>query len=80
MSLCLKCRRRLKPWAKSYEGVWEGCNIFMDNIADRISEKQLIDNIDCSEMGYGWVTNGRVATNEQLLTKDTTKCLYFEGK
>lgn len=78
MSLCLKCRRRMKPWSKELEGIWEGCNILMDNIADRISEKQLIENIDCYEMAYGWVTNGIVATNEQLMTKGTTKCLYFQ--
>ena len=80
MSICKNCRRRLKPWAKEFEGIWEGCNLLLDEYSGVESAEVAVNNVDCEEMATGWVTNGTMAFNYQILTKGTTKCPYFQEK
>lgn len=89
MALCKTCRRRLKPWAESLQDIWDGCNILLDEtimspLIDNYSSEEIIlqellhpNNITADECGTGWVTNNVQAFNNQLLTKNTTKCKYF---
>ena len=89
MALCDHCYRHLKPWATSLRGIWNGCNILLDEevlspLIDNYSSEEIIlqellhpNNITADECGTGWVTNNVQAFNNQLLTKNTTKCKYF---
>lgn len=89
MALCKTCRRRLKPWAESLQDIWDGCNILLDEnimspLTDKYNSEEIIllelldpDNITTDECATGWVTNNVQAFNNQLLTKNTTKCKYF---
>lgn len=80
MSICKNCRRRAKPWAKEFEGIWEGCNLLLDEYSGVESAEVAVNNVDCEEMATGWITNGVMAFNYQILTKGTTKCRYFNQK
>ena len=80
MSICKNCRRRLKPWAKEFEGIWEGCNLLLDEHTTITSAQEAVYAIDCEQMATGWITDGHMAFNDQILTKGTTKCRYFQEK
>ena len=77
MSLCKQCRYRLDTWAESLRDTWDGCGKGLEFEGDI---NKFIDGIQCSDVALGWITNGKMAFNEQVLTQKVKKCEYFSQK
>jgi hypothetical protein len=79
-SICTNCQRHLKAWAESRRPAWKGCNLLLDEHSGVDDPEKTGNDIFCEEMAMGWVTNGGMAFNYQILNKGTTKCRYFQQK
>ena len=79
-SICTNCRRHLKAWSEERRAEWKGCNLLLDEHSGVDDPEKTGNDIFCKEMAMGWVINGVMAINYQILTKGTTKCRYFQQK
>lgn len=87
MSLCDRCRFRLNTWSEELRIDYNGCGILLnpDKIVQKIlnynDEKLLTDYlfsiIDIDQISFGWVTDGKMAINDQLIVKDVNDCKKF---
>lgn len=89
-SLCYTCKRARKPVSEEFldSGV-VGCTLLVEEHY-QIPIQDLVSNIKSSEQFTGWVYLKRgifqdntgfmsgVWTNDQLMTKETTSCKYYE--
>ncbi len=76
-SLCNGCKNRLDTWAETLRNDHNGCNLCM---REDFTEDDICDTIDAEFIGLGWVTNGRMATNFQIITKGTRNCSKFMAR
>jgi hypothetical protein len=40
----------------------------------------LFSNININEIGFGWVTNGKIATNDQPIVQNVQECKLYRRK
>lgn len=77
MQLCKYCANMLRPWSVDLtQRGFHGCNILMHARAPS-NYQDLIYMIDADDIGLGWVTNGAMATNSQLLVKNVRRCPFY---
>lgn len=83
-SICLSCSYYMGPWAETLRKDWCGCGLLLlvnkDTDEEIVKEFEIPYIITAKEIGIGWVTNGTMAYNEQILTKETTECKKYESK
>ena len=77
-TICTNCSRRLHTWSKTLREDYNGCNILMDehlnvSVADLSSPHT---PINAETIALGWVSNGYMATNEQLIVRNVVTCEY----
>ena len=77
-TLCKTCRNHMNPWSESLREEYDGCCLLMLGKAQGgIEESEIFDYIDVDQVSLGWVTNGHMATNDQLLLKDVKDCKKY---
>ena len=79
MSICSLCDRKMNTWAESLRKERNGCSLLLEEI--NVTEKDInYRNIDCEEIDFGWITNGKMVYNKQIIVKNVRKCKYFKEK
>ena len=77
MSMCDTCASKLKPWAESLRAEFSGCNLLLLETNEGRSIEELAQGIKAEVVGEGWVSNGIMAFNFQILTKNVSSCLHY---
>ena len=68
----------MNPWSESLREEYDGCCLLMlEKHKGGIEESEIFDYIDVDQVSLGWVTNGYMATNDQLLLKDVKDCKKY---
>ena len=78
-SMCTKCKYKCLPWSESLRDQWVGCGVTLTGTTPpRVDD--VINGIEAKTVAMGWVTNGIMAFNDQILTEDTRSCDFFKSK
>lgn len=73
MSLCDTCKNKRDTWSEKLKNDgYNGCVILYDG---KITTQSCARNIEADTIATGWILLG-MATNEQLIVKNVTKCPY----
>ena len=75
--ICLSCHRRLHTWSENLRESYNGCNLFLDEKIT-CSVDSITDGIKAEVIALGWVGNGVMAFNNQLIVRNATHCTYFQ--
>lgn len=90
-SLCYTCKRARRPVSEEFvQQGYVGCTLLVEERYHQVPIQDLVSNIKSSEQFTGWVYLKRgifqnytgfmtgVWTNDQLMTKGTSSCKYYE--
>ena len=80
MSKCDSCKNKLRTWSEALREEYRGCNLLLKEASEDLTEETISENIESEVLGFGWVSNGHMAFNDQIITKNTTCCKYYERK
>lgn len=73
-TICDNCRYKLKTWSEELREEYRGCGFFLKDDAPEISDDMLVNYVDAEVVAKGWICNGVMAFNNQLITKNTRSC------
>jgi len=83
MSICKTCRYEMKAWAKQFREKWIGCGVLVSGEyreLDHASVEDTAYKIDAKQVAVGWISNGKMAFNDQILTEGTRRCPFFRAR
>lgn len=73
--ICNSCAYKRQPWSKDLiaEG-YVGCGLLLNK---DITEETYLAGVDAEVVGFGWITNGYMATNDQPILLAVRKCHHY---
>ena len=84
MSLCETCYYKMLTWSEELRDKYNGCGILLlEKHLGGIeieNEQDIFNIIDAEQIAFGWITNGRIATNDQLIIKNCISCKKYISK
>lgn len=72
-SICDNCSYKLQTWSEDLREEYRGCGYFLENDGCSLYNS-ITDYIEADEIATGWICNGKMAFNNQLITKNTRSC------
>lgn len=88
-SICKDCRYRMNIWAESLREEYNGCGILLDDNFHEIHtlylnepteneiNEYLFNMFNIDSFGFGWITNCKMAFNDQPIVQNVTKCKNY---
>jgi len=80
-SICDECKRKRETCSDILKSKnYNGCSVLLSPEKEGMSNNDIVNNINADKIAKGWIINGLMRINYQLIVKNVNHCEFFISK